>query len=373
MLRYMTAGESHGEALISIVDGFPSGVLVNLSRIDKELKRRKVGYGRGSRMKIEEDRVKILSGLRKKKTIGSPLAMLIKNKDFSIDRLSSISKARPGHADLAGALKYNEKDIRNILERASARETAQRVAVGALAKILLSEFGIDVLSHVISIGSVQAKTKDLSFLKIRTLVENSDLRCVDKSAMTKMKQEIDKAKKEGDTLGGICEIIARGVPAGLGSYAQWNRRLDASLARALMSVPAVKGVEIGGGFGLARLKGSLVHDEILYDKSGFKRKTNNAGGLEGGISNGENIVARIAMKPIATLMSPLESIDIISKKKTKAQVERADVCAVPACGVISEAVLAIEIANAMLEKFSGDSLVEMKRNFEGYKTQIKKF
>jgi len=332
------------------------------------------GYGRSGRMKIEKDKAKILSGLRKEITIGSPLAILIENKDFSINSLKAITKARPGHADLSGALKYDVKDIRSILERASARETATRVAVGAVAKILLSEFNVDVLSHVVSIGPVEADIEGLSSKRIRQAAEKSPLRCADKFAETLMRKEIDDAKKEGDTVGGVCEVIITGVPVGLGSYVQWDKRLDANLARGLMAIPAIKGVSVGEGFDLAVIRGSRAHDEIIRDKkSAFRRKTNNAGGIEGGISNGEDIVVKVAMKPIATLKKPLESIDIKTKKSTKAQVERADVCAVPACGVIAEAVAIIEIANAMIEKFGGDSLGEMKRNFNGYIKQVKEF
>lgn len=352
MLRYMTAGESHGEALVAILDGMPSGLNIDVSSIDKDLSRRMMGYGRGGRMRIEKDRAKILSGVRKNKTTGGPISILIKNKDFTIDKLAAVTRARPGHADLAGALKFGEKDIRNILERASARETAIRVAVGALTKILLSEFGVSALSRVISIGKVGVTAKNNSLIRA----------------------EIDKARKSGDTLGGINEIVIKGVPVGLGSLSQWDRRLDGNLARCLMSIPAVKGVSIGGGFDLAGKRGSEVHDVILYNKAkGFHRRTNNAGGLEGGITNGEDIILRIAMKPISTLGKPLDSIDIKTKKKIKAQVERADVCAVSACGVVCEAVSAIEIANAMIEKFGGDSLVEMKRNYNGYVEQIKNF
>lgn len=374
MLRYMTAGESHGEFLVAILDGIPSGLKINASLIDKELSRRMIGYGRGGRMKIEKDKSKIISGIRKNKTTGSPISILIKNKDFTIDRLPSISKARPGHADLAGALKFNEKDIRNILERASARETASRVALGAIAKILLLEFGIDILSHVISIGSVKIHRTGLSFKKIRDLAEKSILRCCDKAQEIVMKKEIDRARDLGDTLGGVCEVIIKGVPVGLGSLSQWDRRLDGNLAKAIMSIPAVKGLSIGGGFDIAAKRGKDVHDIILYDKAkGFHRLTNNAGGLEGGISNGEDIILKVAMKPISTLARPLSSIDIVTKRKVKAQVERADVCAVPSCGVVAEAVSAMEIANAMVEKFGGDSLTEVKRNFKGYLGQIKKF
>jgi len=333
-----------------------------------------LGYGRGGRMLIEKDKAEIMSGLRNKRTIGSPIAMIIKNWDNSIDDMPSISKARPGHADLAGALKYNDPDIRNILERASARETAARVAVGACAKILLSEFDVDIQSHVVSIGTVRVDTIGMDFYKIRTLAEGSDLRCIDAKKASLMKKEIDKAAKAGDSLGGIVEIIVRGVVPGLGTHVQWDRRLDGRLAADLMGIPAVKGVEVGAGFDLAGRRGSHAHDEIRYDKrNGFHRTTNNAGGLEGGMTNGENIVLRLAMKPIATLTKPLRSVDIISKKPARAQVERADTCAVPACGVVAEAVVAVEIANAMIEKFGGDSLAEMKRNFAGYIAQMKRF
>ncbi|MFH1790514.1 MAG: chorismate synthase [Candidatus Omnitrophota bacterium] len=374
MIRYMTAGESHGRALTAIVDGIPSGLAVEASRIDRELKRRMAGYGRGGRMKIEKDRAVILSGVRKGRTTGAPVCILIENKDFAIDRLPAVTKARPGHADLAGAMKYGAKDIRDVLERASARETAARVAVGAVARMLLGEFRIDVMSHVVSIGPVKADTGGLTFLKLRSLAEGSSVRCADRRADALMKKEIDKARLDGDTLGGVCEIVIKGAPAGLGSYAAWDLRLDAGLARCLMSIPAVKGVEIGAGFEASGMRGSCVHDEISYDGgNGFSRRTNRAGGLEGGVTNGEDIVLKIAMKPIATLMKPLSSVDIISKKAARAAVERADVCAVPACGVIDEAVAAIEIAGAMAVKFGGDSVAEMKRNFSGYMSQLRRF
>lgn len=374
MLRYMTAGESHGEALVAILDGMPAGLKIDPVFIDKDLARRMVGYGRGGRMKIENDKAHILSGIRRNVTTGAPISVLIKNRDFSIDRLPSVTKARPGHADLAGALKFCEKDIRNILERASARETASRVALGALAKTLLREFGIDILSHTLSIGKIYARTENLSFEKIRKLAEYSDLRCADKVRASLMKTEIDRARKSGDTLGGVSEIIIKGVPPGLGSLSQWDRRLDANLARCLMSIPAVKGVSLGGGFNLASMKGSEAHDVISYSRiKGFYRATNNAGGLEGGITNGEHIILGVAMKPISTLGRPLDSVDIKTKKKIKAQVERADVCAVASCGVVAEAVSALGIADAMFEKFGGDSLGEMKRNFKGYIEQIRRF
>ncbi|MDD5439907.1 MAG: chorismate synthase [Candidatus Omnitrophica bacterium] len=382
MLRYMTAGESHGEGLVAIIDGFPSGVAIDTVKINRELKRRMLGYGRGGRMKIEDDAVNIMSGLRKKRTIGGPLALVIKNRDSKIDFLPSITKARPGHADLAGALKFNDPDIRNVLERASARETAARVAVGACARILLAEFDVDILSHVVSIGTVMADTSGrgkaclapTEFYKIRTLAERSDLRCVDPKKEALMKKEIDKAARDGDTLGGIAEVIVRGLKPGLGTYVQWDRRLDGRLARACMAIPAVKGVEIGAGFKLAGIRGSEAHDDIRYEKKkGFYHGSNNAGGLEGGMTNGENIILRVAMKPIATLAKPLQSVDIVTKKTVRAQVERSDTCAVPACGVIAEAAVSFEIADAMVEKFGGDSLTEMLRNYQGYVNQMRDF
>lgn len=373
MLRYLTSGESHGQCLLAILDGMPAGLVIDKSIIDEELCRRMAGYGRGKRMKIESDSVQILSGLRKSKTIGSPIAMMIRNADQSIDRLPVILEPRPGHADLAGALKYGAKDIRDILERASARETAARVGVGAVARILLAEFGIRIASHVVVIGGVEASVKGLGFNQIVTIAQKSPVRCADPKASEMICREIEKAAAVGDTLGGIFEVIARGVPPGLGSYTQWDKRIDANLAKAVMSIQAIKGVDFGAGFGAARKMGSAVHDEIFYEKSkGFFRKTNNAGGIEGGMTNGENIVIRAAMKPISTLKKPAASVNIKTKGVVRATVERSDVCAVPAAGVVGEAVTAIEIANAMIEKFGGDSIGEMKRNYEGYLGQIKK-
>lgn len=373
-IRYLTAGESHGKALVSIIEGIPGGLKIDIKFINAELARRMKGFGRGKRMLIEKDKVEILSGTRKGKTLGSPVALLISNKDCRIEALASISCPRPGHADLAGALKFGEKDIRNILERASARETASRVAAGAVFKMLLGEFGIEFLSHVTAIGRIMSK-KRLSFAGIKALAEKSAVRCADSEASRLMCLEIEKAKREGDTVGGVFEVIARGVPAGLGSYAQWDARLDGALARAVMSIPGVKGVEIGAGFGVASERGSALHDEIFFDGKlkKFFRKTNAAGGIEGGISNGEDIVLRAAMKPIATLARPLGSVNIKSKQKTKAQVERADVCVAPSAGVIAEAVTAIEIARSFRDKFGGDSLPEMKRNYEGYIESLRKF
>jgi chorismate synthase len=348
MLRYLTAGESHGKFLLGILEGMPSGLKVDKGTINLELKRRQSGFGRGARMAIEQDSVQILSGLRKGATIGSPIALLIENKDFSIDTLPSITRPRPGHADLSGAMKYNTSDIRDILERASARETAMRVAIGGLCKILLDEFAIRVSSHVVEIGG---ESKEKAMLK-----------------------KVEECARSGDTLGGVCEISAAGVPAGLGSHVFPDRRLDARIAGAMMSIQAIKGVEIGLGFSAARLPGSKVHDEITFDrKKGFSRKTNNSGGLEGGMTNGEPVIVRIAMKPIATLGKPLESVDIKTKKKVAAQVERHDVCAVHAAAVVAEAVLALELAMAVSEKFGGDSITEMKRNFDGYIEQVRDF
>ena len=373
MLRYLTAGESHGECLVAILEGMPFGVKVNLEVISNELTRRREGYGRSQRMKLEFDKIEILSGIRSGLTMGSPIALRIINKEFKIDSLPEITQPRPGHGDLAGAIKY-QSGIRNILERASARETAIRVAIGAFCKSLLIEFGVDILSHLIMLGGVSAKTERLSFDKIRMNASKSILNCADNTAEKPMIAKIDEAKKEGDTVGGVFEIIVINLPVGLGSHVQWDRRLDGRLAQALISIPAIKGVEFGLGFESARKMGSEVHDEIFYNfKKGFFRKTNRSGGLEAGITNGEPLVMRCVMKPISTLMKPLASVDILSKKQVQAAVERADVCAVPSAGVIGEAVVAIEIAQAMLEKFGGDSLSEMKRNYEGYMKQVKSF
>ena len=374
MLRYLTSGESHGRCMLTILDGLPSGLLVDKKLIDADLSRRMSGYGRGKRMSIESDKVTILSGLRKGRTIGSPVALSIENVDQSIDSLPVIMDPRPGHADLAGALKYNTKDARDILERASARETVARVASGALAKILLKEFGINIISHVVRIGRIEAKTRGLGARQIETLIDKSPVRCADPVASRLMQREIDEASASGDSLGGVFEIIISGVPVGLGSHVQWDRKLDARLAMALVSIQAIKGVSFGMGFAAASVRGSMVHDEIFFNgPKGFFRKTNNAGGLEGGMTNGEDIIIQAAMKPIATLKKPLRSINIKTKKMASASVERSDTCAVPAAGVVGESVAALEIAGAIIEKFGGDSIGEMKRNFEGYIKQARKF
>ena len=374
MLRYLTSGESHGKCMLTILDGLPAGLLVKKSLIDAELSKRMFGYGRGKRMSIESDKVIVLSGLRKDRTIGSPVALSIENIDQSIDRLPAVTDPRPGHADLAGALKYNTKDARDILERASARETVARVASGAIAKILLKEFGINVMSHVVRIGRIEAKTRGLGARQIETIAAKSPVRCADPAASRLMQREIDEASASGDSLGGVFEIIISGVPAGLGSHTQWDRKLDARLAMAVMSIQAIKGVSFGMGFAAASVRGSMVHDEIFFDRSkGFFRKTNNAGGLEGGMTNGADVIIRAAMKPIATLKKPLASVNMKTKKSVSASVERSDSCAVPAAGVVGEGVAALEIAGAIIDKFGGDSVAEMKRNFEGYIKQMRNF
>ena len=379
MLTFTTAGESHGKCLIAIVSGFPAGIKIDESAINKNLKRRQGGYGRGGRMQIESDRICILSGIRKKTTIGSPIGLKIENKDFKIDTLPEVTRPRPGHADLPGILKYGQRDTRNILERASARETAARVAVGALAKTLLSKFNISVLGYVKGIGGVNSKTTVKAPEEIIKRRDKSKVYCPDESAEEKMIQKINEAKRNGDSLGGVIEIMVFGAPPGLGSHTQWDLRLDGILAKALMSVQAIKGVELGLGLGFSKKFGSQVHDEIFYHENtknisltgGFKRKTNNAGGIEGGITNGETVIARAVMKPIPTLMKPLKSVDITTKKPVNASTERSDICAVPAASVVCEAVVAFEIARCFMEKFGGDSINEVARNYEGYLNQVR--
>ena len=377
MLRFLTSGESHGKALLAILDGIPAGLEIKEEDINIELGRRQVGYGRGQRMQIEKDLAQILSGAPHGRTIASPIGLLIKNRDWENWQnkvTEPLLSPRPGHADLAGTLKYYFSDIRDVLERASARETAARVAVGAVCKVLLNEFGIKVYSRTIQIGTVRDKSSwGLSAAEWRQ-IENSPVRCLDGSAGKKMMALIDQVKAAGDTLGGVLEIAAVKVPVGLGSHVQWDLKLDGRLAQALMSIQAIKAVEVGVGTSAGELPGSRVHDEIIYSKrEGFGHATNNAGGIEGGISNGENIILRITMKPIATLIKPLRSVHLRSKKVTSAVVERSDVCAVPAVGVIAENVVAFELARAMREKCGGDSLQEMKRNFLGYIEQVKRY
>jgi chorismate synthase len=369
---------------MGIIEGMPAGLLIRITDIDNDLARRQGGYGRGGRMKIEKDTVKIFSGVRWGKTLGGPIGLMVRNKDWDnwrakmspdpafLNTAEPVTRPRPGHADLAGALKYGMTDIRNILERSSARETAVRVAVGAVTKRLLDEFGITITSHVIAIGGIYARGDKMSLKEIRKRAEASELRCADHQAEKRMKLRIDEAARAGDSLGGIFEIIISGAPVGLGSHVHWDRKLDGRLAAAIMSIQAMKGVEIGSGFGVANRPGSKVHDEIFWGpKGGFFRKTNHAGGIEGGMSNGEDITLRAAMKPIPTLMKPLRSVDMRSKKPFKASVERSDVCAVPAAAVVGEAVSAFEIAAALIEKFGGDSLDEMKRNYEQYRKYLR--
>ena len=379
MLRYLTAGESHGPALVAIIEGMPAGLPLNAEYVNMQLARRQGGYGRGARMKIEADAVRFLSGVRGGVTLGSPVTLYIENKDWvnwsevmapepgAVKDERTVTRPRPGHADLAGALKYRHKDMRNILERSSARETAARVAAGSVARALLDELGVEITGQVVQIGGVAAGSGKLSLAKLKELTASSRILCADHSAEMQMIAAIDQAKLNGDSLGGIFEIRVSGVPAGLGSHVQWDRKLDGRLAAALMSIQAVKGVEIGLGFEAAARDGSQVQDEIFYEKDrGFYRRTNRAGGIEGGMSNGEEIVVRAAMKPIPTLYRPLQSVDLVTKEPFEASVERSDVCAVPAACVIGEAVAAWELACAFIEKFGGDSLEELKQNRDSY-------
>jgi chorismate synthase len=377
--RFLTAGESHGKALTAIIEGMVNGLPLPAEYIDGELRRRQAGYGRSSRMKIEEDKVEIISGLWHGLTTGSPIALLIYNKDWRDWEAEPVSCPRPGHADLAGVVKYGISDIRPIMERASARETAARVAVGAVAKRFLEELGIAIHSHTVTIGGCHYELRESISIDWQQ-VEASPVRCAFPELEKQMIAAIDKAKAEGDTLGGIFEVIATGVPVGLGSHVQWDRRLDGKIGQAIMSINAVKGVEIGDGFALAEVNGSQAQDviepapDIMASKAKqslpWHRPTNHAGGIEGGISNGENIVVRAVVKPIATLANPLDSIDLHSGKKAKAHYERSDVCVVPAAGVIGEAMLAIVLADTCLEKFGGDSLKETLANYRNYLSSL---
>ena len=373
-LRYFTAGESHGQCLVGIFEGLPAGLKIDLAAINRDLARRQQGYGRGGRMKLEADQAEVLSGVRRDETIGSPVTVMVKNRDFKINELPAVTKPRPGHADLAGLIKYDREDARDILERSSARETTVRVAIGGVCKLLLAEVGVDIVGHIVSLGTVQAKTDGLTFAQIRERSEASEVRCADPEAEKKMIEAVDAAKGQGDTLGGVFEVVAIGLPIGLGSHVQWDRKLDANLARALMSIQAMKGVEVGLGFEAARRFGSQVHDEILPAQEGvLTRAGNNAGGIEGGMTNGQPVVVRVAMKPLSTLMKPMRSVDIQTGQEVKATVERSDVCATPAAAVIGEAVVAFELAKAVLDKFGGDSVRELKRNVESYRTACKRW
>jgi chorismate synthase len=390
MLRYFTAGESHGEALVGLLSGMPAGLKVDQAFLDRELWRRQQGYGRGGRMKIERDSAHILSGVRHGSTIGSPISILLENKDWKNWQESlpvsdgdpakhkRVASPRPGHADLAGALKYNFPEARYVLERASARESAARVAIGAIAKLFLRELGIEVLSHVVTVGSVTLPAS-VPWETIRALHGREEvlLNCADPEVEQRMKEEVDLVLKSGDSLGGVFEVVAHQVPPGLGTYAQWDERLDALLAAAVMSLQAVKAVEIGAGVAAAFAHGSSVHDEIGYAaRSGFtafSRTHNNAGGIEGGVSNGEEIRIRGYLKPISTLRQPLQSVDFSTREPVKAAYERSDVCVVPAAGVAAEAMVALTLARCTLEKFGGDSMTETLRNFRGYSQQLKNY
>ena len=385
-LRWLTTGESHGPRLVAVVEGIPAGLSLLAEHVDEHLARRQRGYGRGGRMKIETDRVELTGGVRNGETLGSPIAMTIQNRDHQswLDRMGAgplpatpepLTRPRPGHADLAGGLKYDRHDLRDILERASARETASRTAVGAVCRRLLAEIGIDVFAHVVAIGGVEAERPAISTAELKERARASDLACVDPEAEAKMKEAIKEAAHAGDTLGGVFEVIATGVPPGLGSHVQWDRKLDGRLAQALMSIQAIKAVEIGDGWTAARSRGSQVHDPIEYDarRRHFTRPTNHAGGLEGGITNGQDVVCRAAMKPIATLKKALPSVDVGTKETFDAAHERSDICAVAAASIVGEAMVAITLCDAVLEKFGGDSMRELVRNVAGYRAQVAEF
>ena len=387
MFRFTTAGESHGRALVATVEGLPAGMPVSVDQINHELKRRQWGYGRGGRMKIEQDTAEILSGVRHGLTLGSPLALIIQNKDWenwtdvmavesrelAPEKSRKLTRPRPGHADLAGGQKFGARDLRNVLERASARETAARVACGALAKQLLDSFGVEIRSHVIQLGGIPEAPLELTFEQISAIPEDAPLRCADAEAQKRMVEAIDQKREAGDTLGGIFEVVTHGVVPGLGSHTAWDLKLDGRLAHAVMSIPAVKAVSIGAGIEASSLPGSEVHDEIAYNNEtkDFIRDTNRAGGLEGGVTNGEELRVRGHLKPLSTLRRPLRSVDIETKQEQSAAFERSDITAVPAAGVIGEAMVALVLAEAMREKFGGDSMGEMRRNYEGYREQLR--
>lgn len=387
-IRWVTAGESHGPGLSAIVEGIPAGLRLLAGDIDADLARRQKGYGRGGRMKIETDRVQLEAGVRGGETLGGPICLRVPNKDFAnwdgrmgpdpFDALpDAVTQARPGHADLAGGIKYARHDLRDILERASARETTMRVAVGGVCKVLLRALGVEIFAHVQSVGTVQSKTDGLSWKEIEARAGANDLRVADSSAYEPMREAIHATSHLGDTLGGIFEVVALGLPIGLGSHVQWDRKLDGRLAQALMSIQAIKGVEIGLGFEAARLRGSLVHDPITYqpgeEGGAFARPRNGAGGLEGGITNGQPLVCRAAMKPISTLKKPLMTVDVASKEAVPASTERSDICAVAAASVVGEAMVAITLADAVVEKFGGDSMEELLRNHATYLEQVRRY
>ena len=372
MLRFLTAGESHGRGLLVVVEGMPAGVPVSEDAINAQLARRQRGYGRGGRMQIEQDRAEIYSGVMHGTTIGAPVGLVIGNKDWRRDE-PPLTRPRPGHADLAGALKYHFDDVRRVLERSSARETVARVAAGAVARLLLGEFGITLFSHVVELGGIEAARRPGRLEEIPAIAEASALRCADPEAEQRMIAAVDDAKARGDTLGGVFEVVVLGLPVGLGTYVHWDRRLDGRLAQAMVSINAMKGVEIGRGFLEARLPGSAAHDEIFFEAGrGFFRRTNQSGGTEGGMSTGEPLVVRVAMKPLSTLRSPLASVDIATKERVDAAVVRSDVTAVPAAGVIGEAMAALVVADAMLEKFGGDSLDQMRVAYDAHRRWVER-
>lgn len=395
-LTFLTAGESHGQQLTIMLQNMPAGLELSAADVDEQLRRRQGGYGRGGRMKIEKDRVQFVGGVRHGHTLGSPIAMVIPNLDWpnwagrmdvekpvdpgdgSFEPTPKVTRLRPGHADLAGAIKYRHDDVRNVLERASSRETASRVAAGAVARVFLRHFGVEIRSHTVRIGPVEAETPAAIRLTYAgsanpevasfwERVEASEVRCGDADASARMIAEIDAARKAGDTLGGVFEVIAYNLPVGLGSYSQWDEKLDGRLAGALMSIPSIKGVEIGDGFGEAARRGSTVHDVIEYDEQrGWSRRTNNAGGTEGGVTNGAPLVVRCAAKPISTLIKPLPSVDLATRQESPAHFERSDVCVIPAAGVVGEAMVALTLADAFRQKFGGDSMTEIEQNYEAY-------
>ena len=400
MLEFSTAGESHGKGLLVIIDGLPAGIEIDPGLVNSKLARRQGGYGRGGRMKIERDQVEVLSGIRSGQTLGSPVGLLIHNRDWQnwqgvmapfaqglaaetieikqdgrIKQVQPrVSRPRPGHADLAGAIKYNTHDIRNILERASARETAARTAVGGITDQLLRYFQVEIISHLVQLGEVTAPTEPVSFQQLKERVTESPLNCYDQVKEEEMVALIDRVRADGDSLGGVIELVTTPLPVGLGSYSQWDRRLDGRLAAALLSIPAIKGVEIGPAFANAGKKGSEVHDQIYYkQEQGYYRLTNRAGGIEGGISNGEPLLIRVAMKPIPTLYRPLNSVDIGNKEPVAAGVERSDITAVPAAGVVAEAMVSFILADSLLEKFGGDHLEEILDNYRRYRTRVESF
>ena len=384
-LRLLTAGESHGPAVTAILEGLPAQLAISQEELQHQMWRRQLGYGRGGRMKIESDQVEITAGIRFGKTIGSPVGILVRNADFQNwqevmsvwgpeDRRKVVRRPRPGHADLPGGMKYGEKDLRNILERASARETVARTAAGALCKQLLHQLGLEIVSHVISIGTVSIGTAELPWEKIAGVQDNDRLRCAVPKVEERMIAEIEEAKKRKETLGGVFEVIARNVPPGLGSHIQWDQKIDGRIAQAFLSIPAVKGIAIGNAFQIAERWGSEAHDEIFFEQnSRFIRKTNHAGGTEGGITTGQELRVRAAMKPLSTLMKPLHSVDVITKEAQDAVVERSDVCSVPAAGVVGEAMLALVLADAVLEKFSNDSMPELLAAVDYYRSQLSNY